>query len=199
MVSMTDMETAQQQERSRALGSTLPAGLATDREAAHLHALLEVAYLAASADGKLADEEIQPVVPAVDSLPSFVAPSQHKLGGSWLGGLLKGFESRKQELREKVHARVEHLKEVAVAELLDAEPKLHAAIGQALAAEVGRAYDLQREGHQQALAAEYTSVNHERAKIAPLVESRDMIISRGVRLGQLIDALAPPSEVAAAS
>lgn len=56
------METAQQQERSRALGNTLPAGLAKDPDAAHLHALLEVAYLAASADGKLADEEIQLLV-----------------------------------------------------------------------------------------------------------------------------------------
>jgi hypothetical protein len=62
MVSMTNMETAQQQERSRALGSTLPAGLGSDPEAARLHALLEVAYLAASADGKLADEEIQLLV-----------------------------------------------------------------------------------------------------------------------------------------
>ncbi|HUS28330.1 MAG TPA: tellurite resistance TerB family protein [Kofleriaceae bacterium] len=63
------VETAQHQDRSRALGSTLPAGLgtgskkpSTDPEAARLHALLEVAYLAASADGKLADEEIQLLV-----------------------------------------------------------------------------------------------------------------------------------------
>jgi hypothetical protein len=151
------------------------------------------------AEAHLAAPKAAPAVPAVDILPSLVAPSPHKLGGSWLGGLLKSFDSRKQELREKVHARVEHLKEVADAELLDAEPKLHAAIGQALAAEVGRAYDLQREGHQQALAAEYTAVNHERAKIAPLVESRDAIISRGVRIGQVADSLGGLREVAAAS
>jgi predicted amino acid-binding ACT domain protein len=124
--------------------------------------------------------KLAPVVPAVPILPALLNPSQKKLGGSWIGGLLKGFDSRKQEVREKVHARVQHLKEVAAAEMLDAEPRLHAAIGQAL-------------------AAEYTTVSHERLKLAPLVESRDHIISRGVQLGQLADAVAQPADIAAAS
>jgi hypothetical protein len=140
-----------------------------------------------------------PAIAPVPVLPSLANPAQHKLGGSWLGGLLKGFDSRKQDAREKVHARVEHLKEVAAAELLDAEPKLHAAIGQALASEVGRAYDVQKTWHTQALAAAYTAANHDRAKLAPLIESRDMIISRGVRLGQVCDALSLQPDVAAAS
>jgi len=73
------IEPAQQQERSRALGSTLPTGLgtgasalkvsetSTDPEAARLHALLEIAYLAASADDKLTDEEIQLLVTNLQS------------------------------------------------------------------------------------------------------------------------------------
>src|SRR5687768_1079813 len=68
------IDPAQRQERSRALGSTLPAGLGTgastlkadesssDPEAARLHALIEVAYLAASADDRLTDEEIELLV-----------------------------------------------------------------------------------------------------------------------------------------
>lgn len=73
------------QERSRVLGGALPAGLGAgaaalrahddhDPEAARLHALLEVAYLAAAADGELADAEI------------------HYLAGNlqaWLGGELE--------------------------------------------------------------------------------------------------------------
>src|SRR5690349_6005467 len=61
--------------RTRALGSTLPADLAasaavlkqapdspSDPGAVRLHALLEVAYLAASADGELGDDEIDLLV-----------------------------------------------------------------------------------------------------------------------------------------
>ena len=70
---------AQRQERSRALASTLPADLATgastlkadeassDPDAARLHALLEVAYLAASADDKLTDHEIELLVANLQS------------------------------------------------------------------------------------------------------------------------------------
>ena len=61
--------------RSRALGATLPSNLAasaavlkqepdhpSDPGAVRLHALLEVAYLAASADGELGDDEIDLLV-----------------------------------------------------------------------------------------------------------------------------------------
>lgn len=66
------MEDTQRQDRSRALGKTLPAGLgagasalvdkSSDPAAARLHALLEVAYLVASADDKLTDLEIDHLV-----------------------------------------------------------------------------------------------------------------------------------------
>lgn len=51
-----------QHERSRALGGTLPKNVAADPDAQRLHALLELAYLAASVDGKLADDEIELLV-----------------------------------------------------------------------------------------------------------------------------------------
>lgn len=68
------MNEAQRQDRIRALQPSLPADLAagagalkrheeaTDRQAAQLHAMLEVAYLAASADDKLDDAEIEVLV-----------------------------------------------------------------------------------------------------------------------------------------
>ncbi len=56
------MDENTRQERSRALGATLPADPApaagSDPDAARLHTLLEVAFLAAAADGVLADAEI---------------------------------------------------------------------------------------------------------------------------------------------
>lgn len=69
------MADANRQQRSRALGSTLPSDLSSgaialkqtpdspsDPDAVRLHALLEVAYLAASADGELSDDEINLLV-----------------------------------------------------------------------------------------------------------------------------------------
>ena len=81
------MDDSRRQERSTALGKTLPtdlnAGAAalkkapdapTDPHAVRLHALLEVAYLAASADDKLAEQEIDHLVANVQA---------------WLGGQLE--------------------------------------------------------------------------------------------------------------
>jgi hypothetical protein len=54
------MNDAARQERSRVLGAALPPDL--DDDAARLHTLLEVAYLAAIADGELGDAEIHQLV-----------------------------------------------------------------------------------------------------------------------------------------
>jgi hypothetical protein len=66
------MDTTQLQERRRILGTTLPPTLAAD--AARLHTLVEVAFLAAAADGELADAEIDLLVANLEA---------------WLGGELK--------------------------------------------------------------------------------------------------------------
>jgi len=110
--------------RSRALGSTLPADLAasaavlkqtpdspSDPGAVRLHAMLEVAYLAASADGELGDDEIELLVANLHS---------------WLGKqlepafLVELFEHLGQQLaKHGYQARLE-----AVAKLLDPESRL---------------------------------------------------------------------------
>lgn len=73
------MDDLERQKRSAALGRTLPDDLAagagaltttetpSDPSAARLHALLEVAYLAASADDKLTDDEIDHLVANLQS------------------------------------------------------------------------------------------------------------------------------------
>ncbi len=112
---------ANRQERSRALGSTLPTDLAasagalkdspSDPGAVRLHALLEVAYLAASADGELSDDEINLLVANLHS---------------WLGEelppslLVTLFEHLGQQLaKDGFQGRLE-----AVAKLLDQESRL---------------------------------------------------------------------------
>lgn len=107
--------------RTRALGSTLPADLAasagaltdspSDPGAVRLHALLEVAYLAASADGELSDDEINLLVTNLHS---------------WLGEelppklLIQLFEHLGQQLaKDGYQGRLE-----AVAKLLDPDSRL---------------------------------------------------------------------------
>jgi tellurite resistance protein len=116
------MNEAQRQDRVRALQPQLPADLAagagalkrheeaTDKQAAQLHAMLEVAYLAASADDKLDDAEIEVLVANLTS---------------WLGNeldstfLVELFEHLAQQLAsEGFQARL-----AACAALLDDEAR----------------------------------------------------------------------------
>lgn len=143
----------------------------------------------------LPEEHLQPLkhaptIAAVAILPSLANPSAPNVGGSWIGGLFKAFDARKTEVREKVHARCEHLREVAAAEMLDAEPRLHAAIGQALSGKLSRAMEAQRDWHAKALVAEHAAIAEERRQLAPLIESRDTISTRDYQIGRAADALA---------
>lgn len=56
------MNEARSQARSKALASALPSDLASDPHSERLHALLEVAYLTASADDQLHEKEIEHLV-----------------------------------------------------------------------------------------------------------------------------------------
>jgi hypothetical protein len=113
------IDSAQQQERSRALGRTLPAGLGTgasalkksesssDPDAARLHALIEVAFLAASADDKLVDEEIELLVANLQSWLGEELDSAflHKLFGHLGTQLAKeGFQARVDALAKQLDA-----------------------------------------------------------------------------------------------
>ncbi len=69
---LSHMDSRQLQERRRILGTTLPPQLAADPE--RLHTLVEVAFLAAAADGELAEAEIELLVSNLEA---------------WLGGDLK--------------------------------------------------------------------------------------------------------------
>ena len=56
------MNEARSQARSKALAAALPSDLASDPQSERLHALLEVAYLTASADDQLHEKEIEHLV-----------------------------------------------------------------------------------------------------------------------------------------
>jgi hypothetical protein len=126
--------------------------------------------------------KLAPAVAPVNVLPSLTNPSPFSLGGNWFAGLFKSFDARRADLREKVHARVEHIRDVAAAEILDAEPELHAAVARALAAQLDVAIEHQQRWHQQALADEHAAIARDREALAPLSAARDAIASAAAQL-----------------
>jgi hypothetical protein len=113
-----------------------------------------------------------PPLPALPVLPRLSSTPIAKLSGQWLGGLFRSFDTRRSEVREKAHVQIEQLRELATAELLDVEPRLHAAIEQALAPQLVAACERQAAALDAALAAERGAIAEERVQLAPVVEQR---------------------------
>ncbi|HEX5061858.1 MAG TPA: hypothetical protein VFV99_20965 [Kofleriaceae bacterium] len=118
-----------------------------------------------------------PPLPALELLPSLTNASPAKLSGAagWLGGLLRSFESRRADVMQKAQARMEHLREVANAEILDAEPKLFQAIDHALNAFVMTAISRQEAWLDGAMTLERETVAREGQELAPLARARDLL------------------------
>jgi hypothetical protein len=115
-----------------------------------------------------------PELPPIDVLSAFAQSSAAKLGGTlqWLTGLFRSFDSRRADVREKAHARIEHLREVAYAELLETEPRIHSVVTDVLAAQLAAATGRQIAWLDRALAAERELVAAERAALEPLSNMR---------------------------
>ncbi|HEX7703889.1 MAG TPA: hypothetical protein VF403_24275, partial [Kofleriaceae bacterium] len=113
-----------------------------------------------------------PAMPPVAVLPTLATTSIAKLSVQWLGGLFRSFDSRRTEVRDKTHAQIEQLRELATDELLDVEPQLHAAIEQVLAPQLVAACERQATALEAALAAEHAAIAAERARLAPTFEQR---------------------------
>jgi hypothetical protein len=130
-----------------------------------------------------------PEITPVSILEPLRNPTTFTLGGSWFSGLFKSFESRRADIREKVHARIEHIREVATAELLDAEPKLHAAVVEALATQLQVAIEAQQSWHSRALTVESAAIAKEREVLAPMIKARETIVVAGRQLAQTTNAV----------
>ncbi|MEO8549162.1 MAG: hypothetical protein ABI678_04295 [Kofleriaceae bacterium] len=114
-----------------------------------------------------------PALPALVVLPLLATAALARLSGQWFGDLFRSFETRRSEVRERTHAQIEQLRELAHAELLDVEPRLHAAIEQALAPQLVAACERQARAIATALAGEHAAIAGERERLAPVVEQRD--------------------------
>jgi hypothetical protein len=140
-----------------------------------------------------------PEVEPVQLLPSLVEPSTFTLGGNWLAGLFRSFDARKTDVRDKVQARIERIREFAAAELLDAEPALTAAVMHSLSAQLDTAIELQEAWHQQAMLDEQAAIAKDRDALAPLIKCRDTVITVGAQLAQHVATLATEQPAVAAA
>jgi hypothetical protein len=132
-----------------------------------------------------------PQLATLELLPSLTNASPAKLSGAagWLGGLFRSFETRRADVQQKAHARMEHLRDVANAEILDAEPKLHALIDRTLHAFVVTAIARQAGWLESAMNFEREAVASEGVTLAPLARVRDQLKQDLAKLDQGIAAL----------
>jgi len=114
------------------------------------------------------------VTATVELLPS-LGGAEGKQGGTLkkLAGLFKGFDSKKSDARERAEARIEHFREVASAELLDGEPRLHAALASAIGGELTVLAALQQKWLEDALEKERAAVARERESLTQVAAARD--------------------------
>ena len=143
-----------------------------------------------------------PVLPPVTLLPSLTKEATRLEKAGWLTRVFRSFETRRTDFREKVHVRVERMRELASSELLDAEPRLHHAIGTALAGLLETALAHQQTWLDGALAAERAAIELDREAIAPLRSVYDAVRSETYRLAEMLATLErqqPAISVAAAA
>ncbi|HEY5938943.1 MAG TPA: hypothetical protein VIU61_30025 [Kofleriaceae bacterium] len=114
-----------------------------------------------------------------------------ELASGRLAGLFRSFDARRSEALAKVRQGAAGLRELALAELLDLEPALHTALGDALAIELARAVDVQAAWLAKELEREHAAIDLERVALAPL---RQLLITTDAetrRIDERIAALRP--------
>jgi hypothetical protein len=113
-------------------------------------------------------------VKGVDILPSLAKASPPRLADSqsWFTGLVRSLDHRRGELTAKVEAHGKRLEQLAHAEMLDGEPRLHAALGDALARQLDGAIDRQIAWLETELARVRAEIDKERTALASVVQQR---------------------------
>lgn len=149
-----------------------------------------------------------PAMPAIAMLWSLSNPTTAKWGGAgeWFAGLFRSFATRRADIADKVMQRADHVRDVARAELLDAEPVLHAALSGALVAELDAAVGRHAAWLEGELERERTAIGRERVAVTSLQrirerasrDSRDLV-DRITRLEAELPGTAAASAAAALS
>ena len=114
-----------------------------------------------------------------------------ELAAGRLAGLFRSFDARRSEALAKVRQGAAGLRELALAELLDLEPALHTALGDALAIELARAVDHQAAWLGKELEREHAAIDLERVALAPLRQLLMTADAETRRIDERIAALQP--------
>lgn len=131
-----------------------------------------------------------PELPAIEILPSLDGATVAKLDtASWLGSLFRSFDTRRADVLATLTARIDKIREVVRAEMLDAEPKLHAVLIAAATATLTKAVDTHRTWLDGELARERAQIDRDRAALGPLIAARDAARTDARKLGDMTVAL----------
>lgn len=112
----------------------------------------------------------------------------------WLVAFFRSTDSLRADAMEKVTTRAERLRQVAAAELLDAEPLMREALEASLAWSLTAAIERHTAWLTRALASEREAIERERAALAPMAELRDGAMRDGQRMAEELAHLEAPGE-----
>lgn len=116
-----------------------------------------------------------PQLPGIEILPSMTNPAATKKLSGFLGGLFKGFESKRTDVQTKVEARITNLREIAAAEIMGAEGRLRELVEQNLYQQLRSAIERQVTWLDKTLIAEREAVAADGNALAPLARMRDRL------------------------
>jgi hypothetical protein len=131
--------------------------------------------------------ELPPPV-AVEVCPSLAAGLTDRVLGSgqWLSALFRSLDTRRSDALERIEQRRHRLRDVAMSELLDSEPRLAAALSGALGLALVAALDRYDQWVEAALSIEQESIARDRDALSPLMQVREGARRDDARLADLM-------------
>ena len=116
-----------------------------------------------------------PAPAPVEVCPSLAAGQTDRVLGSaqWLSALFRSLDARRSEALERIEQRRHRLRDVAMSELLDSEPRLAAALSTALGLALEAALDRYDQWLESALENEHAAIARDRDALSPLMQVRE--------------------------
>ncbi|MEO8698871.1 MAG: hypothetical protein ABI867_02475 [Kofleriaceae bacterium] len=127
-------------------------------------------------------------IPIMRKLAEAPGPNLAAVTGGRLAGLFKSFDARRSEVLTRVRQRVDEVRELASAEVLDAEPRVHGVLGVALETLLAGALERHASWLAAQLARTQTEVARDREALAPIRAARDVAHDHARKLVAAISA-----------
>jgi hypothetical protein len=128
-------------------------------------------------------------VPAIPILRLFAeapGPNLDGAAGGRLAKLFKSFDARRSDVLARVRTRLGELRELASAEVLDAEPRVYAGLHAAIEAQLTAALDRHVAWLADQLARTHADIARERETLIPMLRARDAAHGDARKLATLL-------------